>query len=837
MATVHLARDVKHDREVALKVLRPDLSAVIGAERFLAEVRITARLDHPHILTLIDSGVADGLLYYVLPYVRGESLRARLSREKQLGLDEALSITRQVASALEYAHKQGVVHRDIKPENILLHEGEAVLTDFGIALAVKEAGGNRLTETGLSLGTPQYMSPEQATGDRTLDARSDVYSLGAVLYEMLAGEPPVTGATAQAVIAKLLTERPTRLRVVRDTVPDGVERAVEKALAKVPADRFSSAGEFARALDIAMTSAHAAAHVGAHAPASRKAFWIVAGAAAVAAFSATLWIASRSSRSGPVATLRDRTQITFTGHARLPAISGDGKLLATVATNCRPGGCTYGIDLQDVGGPSSRRLYDGASAIYHVAWAPDRRNVLFRGSVGGLYGEFLLSTLGGEPRRVASQEAGFISNGDSLVVRNVSGRAYEWIGIAGLDGVVRDSIHLARPFERIIGVHGAIGSPWIFVGLSTGPKTEWRVVDRRGHLASRIVADPGGLVPAKDAVWIITSAPGASQVSLVRYGFDAARGKLAARADTLYSGNPTGVSVTDDGATLVIDEGTNEYSSWVLDFDSALRGTFPDQARLQRGTGLVGVHLSPDGRRVVGFRTASNGERQWFALPPNATTEVPLTFDGLPLNVYWSDSATLAFVERKGTSVQLGLFDFATRTRRNVYAIPDSMINDFSALPNAAGWAWIGSNDRVLNVRRGSETRTYPAPAWYSSIRGVDVSPDGKRAAITGWKAPAEESRGMSVMSLEDGHSELWIDRFAESGGVRFTNAGVLVNLTEAQDIVSVYLVTGPQKYERLGVIPRPVIGYSLSDDRNRIALDTRDYKGDAWMSRVSAQR
>ena len=198
MATVYLARDRKHDRDVAVKVLRPELATALGAERFLAEIRITARLDHPHILTLIDSGAVEGLMYYVMPLVRGESLRLRLTRDRQLGVEEALGIARQVASALDYAHRQGVVHRDIKPENVLLHEGEAILTDFGIALAVIEAGGERLTSTGLSIGTPSYMSPEQAAGDRDVDARSDIYALGALTYEMLAGEPPVTGATARA---------------------------------------------------------------------------------------------------------------------------------------------------------------------------------------------------------------------------------------------------------------------------------------------------------------------------------------------------------------------------------------------------------------------------------------------------------------------------------------------------------------------------------------------------------------------------------------------------------------------------------------------------------------
>ncbi len=270
MATVYLAEDVKHERKVAIKVLRPELAAAVGADRFLSEIKITARLSHPHILPLLDSGENDGLVFYVMPLVEGESLRDRLNRERQLPLDDALDIARDVAAALSYAHGHGVIHRDIKPENILQHAGEAVVADFGIARAVTVAGGERLTDTGLSLGTPQYMSPEQATADRHLDARSDIYSLGCVVYEMLAGEPPYTGPTAQAIIAKLMTERPVRLRTVRDTVPEPIEQAIMKALAKVPADRFATAAEFSAALkvepvaqihlDVAPPASHAPSH-------------------------------------------------------------------------------------------------------------------------------------------------------------------------------------------------------------------------------------------------------------------------------------------------------------------------------------------------------------------------------------------------------------------------------------------------------------------------------------------------------------------------------------------------------------------------------------------------
>ena len=248
MATVYLAEDIKHDRKVALKVLRPELAAVVGAERFLAEIKTTANLQHPHILALFDSGEADSFLFYVMPYMEGESLRDRLDREKQLPVDEAVRIATAVANALDHAHRHNVIHRGIKPANILLQDGEAVVADFGIALAVGAAGSSRLTGTGLSLGTPHYMSPEQATGDQPVGASSDTYALGSVLYEMLVGEPPYPGTTGQAVLGKIIAGKPVSPTEQRPSIPANVDAAVRKALEKLPADRFASPQDFVRAL-------------------------------------------------------------------------------------------------------------------------------------------------------------------------------------------------------------------------------------------------------------------------------------------------------------------------------------------------------------------------------------------------------------------------------------------------------------------------------------------------------------------------------------------------------------------------------------------------------------
>jgi eukaryotic-like serine/threonine-protein kinase len=248
MATVYLGRDLKHHRAVAINVLRPELAQVLGPERFVREIEIAAVLTHPHILPLHDSGEADGFLYYVMPYVEGESLRDRINREKQLPVDDARQIAREVASALAYAHSRDVVHRDIKPENIMLVSGQAVVSDFGIARGISEAGGEKLTATGVSVGTPIYMSPEQAAGGGELDGRSDIYSLGCVLYEMLAGQPPFTGPTAESVLHQHLVADPPHITAIRGAVPSPVEAVIRRALAKAPADRFATAAQFAEAL-------------------------------------------------------------------------------------------------------------------------------------------------------------------------------------------------------------------------------------------------------------------------------------------------------------------------------------------------------------------------------------------------------------------------------------------------------------------------------------------------------------------------------------------------------------------------------------------------------------
>ena len=389
MATVYLAQDLRHDRHVAIKVLRPELAAVIGAERFLAEIRTTANLQHPHILPLFDSGSADGFLFYVMPYVEGESLRDRLFREKQLPVADAMRIAGEVASALDYAHRHGVIHRDIKPENVLLHDGQALVADFGIALAASKAGGSRMTETGMSLGTPHYMSPEQAMGEREVTARADVYALGAMTYEMLLGEPPFTGPTAQAIVAKVMTERPAPIRSRRETVPPEVEEAVLTALAKLPADRFASAAEFSTALVTGGAVTRRLPVEGAaarHAQPARGRTAVYGALALATALAVWGWTRRHATEPAPVLRFTldpgagSRLAFPVAGIATYLAISPDGGQVVYAASHGVGG---WVLDIRRLDQLDGRTLPGTANAT-NPEFSPDGRWIAFGAADGSL---------------------------------------------------------------------------------------------------------------------------------------------------------------------------------------------------------------------------------------------------------------------------------------------------------------------------------------------------------------------------------------------------------------------------------------------------------------------
>jgi serine/threonine-protein kinase len=414
MASVYLAEDLKHGRKVAVKVLRPDLAAVIGAERFLSEIRTTANLSHPHILPLHDSGEADTFLYYVMPYVEGESLRDLLDREHQLPVEQAIGIARKVGSALQYAHEQGVIHRDVKPGNILLSRGEPRVADFGIALAVTEAGKGRITETGLSLGTPHYMSPEQATGERHLDARSDIYALACILFEMLAGRPPHSGGSVQSVLAQILTARAPDVTAVRPTVPAHVGAALSKALERLPADRFASMDDFLAALDDpgfryqAATGSGAAAAAGASdgetlvgsgraGTASRAPRGVVPVlgtlVVALATLAAAGWLRSDDVPPSPFSIVRLTQPDSVRKRVRTNpslALSRDGRALVYIGPAERGSPLFYQrLDQLDP------RPLPGTEGAYHPAFSPDGTRVAYvSGNPGSLR---IVDLAGGQP--------------------------------------------------------------------------------------------------------------------------------------------------------------------------------------------------------------------------------------------------------------------------------------------------------------------------------------------------------------------------------------------------------------------------------------------------------
>ncbi len=601
MATVFLARDVRHGRAVALKLLDPELGAVLGADRFLSEIRVTANLQHPNLLPLFDSGEVGGLLFYVMPFVEGESLRARLEREKQLPIEESLRIATAIASALDYAHRHGVIHRDLKPENILLHEGQPLVADFGIALAVSKAGGARVTQTGLSLGTPLYMSPEQATGDRGIDSRTDIYSLGAVTYEMLAGEPPHFGGTAQAIIARLMTEQPRSLTTLRHTVPEHVDAAVLCALEKLPADRFESAKAFSDALNgrsatlpATYTARAKKADAGKQRRGPRDVIpWLIT-VAAVAAAGIALLARRPAEVAEPVMLRVDRPagqRIEDVGGSAI-AISPDGKTVAFIARDQKGRMIRVRrLDSLDV------RTVEGTMSAGDVRFTPDGRWLSFSAEGGRFY---RVSLEGGRPIALTGNSSGsegsaWASN-DELVIAG-GGR----LRLAA-DGEPKPmaSIDSAKGEHLITSPLVLRDGKTVLFGLrsNTGAGSEQRyaigAVSKNG--GDRIILNLEGTDPlgVRDG-WLVY---GRADGTINAISFDEGRRRIAGTPIQLESGilwrsnGGIAASMSENG-TLVYLRGESDAYFTLLDARGNRLPSYKERGRLQMPA------WSPDGRRIA----------------------------------------------------------------------------------------------------------------------------------------------------------------------------------------------------------------------------------------------
>jgi len=801
MATVYLAQDLKHDRKVALKVLRPELAAVIGAERFLQEIKVTANLQHSHILPLYDSGEADSFLYYVMPYVEGETLRTRLQREKQLAVGDAVTLARAIAAALEYAHRQGVIHRDIKPENILLRDQDPLIADFGIALALSHAGGTRLTETGLSIGTPHYMSPEQAMGDRELDARSDVYSLGAMLYEMLAGDPPYTGSTAQAIVAKVITEKAPSVTAARDTVPANVAAAIAKALNKLPADRFPTAAQFGDALGTpGYTDAvgHAGAAVVHRSP------WKAVGIA-MAAVAATLalvagWALLRPAPAGPVtrfAVALDADQALFfsgQGNPARLAISPDGSELVYVGVEGDPAVTGSYPGMSRMYSAQGRRLWHRSFAQLRArplpetegAWAPvfaqdgDRVAFLVEANTRRLA---VLSLAGGPPVSVLDSGIGStVSWGpdDYLYFFDESHLTLRRVPATG--GPVEDVVTLEAPpgvgfgWPQVLpGGKGVIATaiPTNQAQATQGNVTtrtlQVHIVDVASGRSRETLAGAYGIYASTGHVVYVTQ-----QGSLMAVPFDVKALALTGRPTALLEG----LDVRVDGATdlTLSQNGVLAYTSKSFNAPEEVawvtrQGTTQkvDSAWV-RDVEFEGLALSPDGRRAAVVIEVEDRGDVWIKQLDRGPLS-RLTFEG-DYNGYPSWSPDGRFVAYQ--SLRNG--EWNTWIKRADGSGPAELLLDLDRDVWGVTWSRDGTwlvvsvdgppgTDDILAFRPGIDSAPVPIIADAFDEFEPALSPDGHWIAYVSDESGRSEiyvrafpavSAGKWLVSTEGGIEPVW---------------------------------------------------------------------------------
>ncbi|HEY4320880.1 MAG TPA: protein kinase [Gemmatimonadales bacterium] len=742
MATVYLARDLKHDRKVAIKVLRPELAAVIGAERFLAEIKTTANLQHPHILSLFDSGTVDGTVFYVMPFVDGESLRDRLTREKQLPIIDAVRIATETADALQYAHQQGVIHRDIKPENILLQGGHALVADFGIALAASKTGGARMTETGMSLGTPQYMSPEQAMGERDLDARTDVYALGCVTYEMLTGEAPFSGPTAQAIVAKVMTEKPASIIAHRPRVAESVEDAVLTALEKLPADRFASAAEFAAAISNRTGKTTSSRGVPGRA-ASRPAWpWI---AALVIVGAGGLFAGSRltghRSSAGP-GVLGRATHLTWDAGLEVePALSPDGRLIAYAAGPAS----RFRIMVRDVAGGRAIHLTDDSSATETLpTWLPDGSRVAYL-SAGGVFS----APAGGGPARpeMPAMPATPITSvtfspdgkrmaftrGDSLLVRETDGSVH------GIARMAEPTLCNWSPQGALIACATGdalyVGSGSTFANLSPGRIVICHLGDNRLITVTDSTSLNTSPVWSPDGAWLyfISSRDGPHDIYAV-----------AVRGSGAIDGAPVRLSAGLGAHTIAISHGGTQlayslYSArtttWWMPVPTEPGATTARAVRITNANEYIEqLNPSDDGQWLY-YDSDLTGNDDIFRIPVAGGTAERLTTDPAddfaPAPAH--DNKSFAFHSWRSGSRDIFVQRLDGSSVEQVTHSPlQEALPNWAPDDNAITYSELTGHGGIWIVRRG------PDGHWGTPVRRVDHgsnpdwSPDGRRLVFGG---------------------------------------------------------------------------------------------------------
>jgi serine/threonine-protein kinase len=762
MATVYLAHDVRHDRKVAVKVLRPELSAILGAERFLHEIKTTANLQHPHILSLFDSGEADGLVYYVMPYVEGESLRDRLNREKQLPVDDAVRIAREVADALQYAHEHGIVHRDIKPENILLHGGHAMVADFGIALAASRSdGGTRMTETGMSLGTPHYMAPEQAMGEREITPRADIYALGCVTYEMLTGEPPFTGPTAQAIIARVMTDQPRSLTAQRHTVPPGVDAVVRKALEKLPADRFATARDFESAL-----AAPAATETMTPAPAARsplaagRPFLRSVATAAPWVLALTVGALLVREQLRPVApppplsrfnvTLTPPPHVSITGQAL--AFAPDGSRIVYVG-NAGTGDQLFVRSLDRI----EAEPLPGTAGAESPFFSPAGTDVAFYaggklmkiGVGGGLSlpvceveGVFKGGTWGAEGTIVFADDRGLMRVGAAggtaaLVAAPDSGETFRWPEFLPDGRAVLFSTY-ARGADRLAAV--SLGGRAVRRLEVRAANPHWV---RGGYVVAGLIEPGGGLGAGRivafpfDASRLKVLGPAVPIADSVLAGLSSRTAKLGISRDgalAYASGlmeRGSLVSVSRDGSVRPLGLGPRGLSSpqyspdgrrvalWIYDafsdiwlFDLATRRL----TRLTTDRTAARPLWAPDGKRIVYQRVAgSSYELAWVATDGSGATDTLLVGAGDEYGgAFTPDGRRLVYREYDGRTGKRRIAYVALDSARAPHdVVADAFNNNSPALSPDGRWMAYVSDE---SGRNEVYVRPFPGPGGRSQI-------------------------------------------------------------------------------------------------------------------------